>query len=347
MNSKINLLFLTLIFLSCKTTQIPTEESQVFKILNQVNFLHSSFTDNDETKNSLGDYLNTNQLSTLKKWLKEASALEIYEEECATCPSAISKLKPIYKVSKGNFIHFGIKKNDGIKNLVFKKNGSFLTHFYTYQAFSPTELKAELQKKDRANIIESISPNKISANKIHLKYKAHYKKNENVDCYDNWYATEIEYAINLKEEEPILRFKYLGGLVHCQRNNAKGELQDIHFYQSGFAQNAVAAGELGGSYTYAKGYFGKATFILLSLKNETEVSIKIDSKVTGQNFQFSIIDNNTFRTLDEYVDTESELHTNYKAKLKKGEYLVRVLNGNLNETNVVLFGVLIDLKDLK
>ena len=147
----------------------------------------------------------------------------------------------------------------------------------------------------------------------------------------------LEYYINVKEKQPVLQFKFKGGFFSYQRDDTNGDLRMIHFFEPKFVGNPVDFNEPPSSSSKTKGYYGEATFFLIKLEEKMNLIIEINSKIGGKAFQFSIFENNTFKTIDQYKNKPSELYTTYNKNLEKGEYLIRVINGKSTYRNTALY----------
>jgi hypothetical protein len=170
---------------------------------------------------------------------------------------------------------------------------------------------------------------------------------ENPQAYNNeWYQpmfpTKIGYAINLMEKPPELRFKIEGGLYSYQRPNKKGEPQIINFVEPLIYANAVAMDEPMSYSSFTNAYYANATFFLLNLEENAQVSIRLESKTQGTAFKFSLLENNGFHTIEEYLQKESQLFDRYQNTMEQGKYLIRVIHENADYAENPLYTVYID-----
>ncbi len=303
------------------------KEYEVFKILNKINYQHKKITDKNNTHKEINDFLNEKEITILENWKnEEAIFVNFFVIDCIGCSNDIRKFIPIYKAIKGDFIHLGLKKSMGIENLVFKKNGTFVTNFYTFQGYSKNEIKKELRKRGNERyVIESTYPYQIYANKIYLKHIEYSDQSNNGDWYNTFFPMKISYFINLKEKQPVLRFKFNDGFYSYQKNDKM-----VHFFQPQFHKNSISEIEPKSYISITNGYLGDATFFLILIEEYMNVSIEIMPKFKDNSFNFAIFENNQFHTIDEYLNKKGELYTKYHKKLKKGHYLIRVITKDSN-----------------
>lgn len=329
---------------SCGSLFIPTEEQQVFKILNKVQYPSQEFL-NKQASTSLIHNLTPKEISKLTTWNSTASFLENFRNtECVGCSDNIGKFKPMYNVRKGKFIHFGLQSEMGVENWVFKKNGAFVTRFHSFQGESKERIQKSLKDIQNINyVLEGVYPIHIDEQNVYLEHIQF----ENPQAYNNeWYQpvfhTTIGYMVDLKEKSPELRFKFDGGLYSYQRPSKKGEPQIINFVEPMFYGNAVDIDEPQTYSSVTDAFYANATFFLLNLEEETKVSIKIESNIEGKDFIFSIFENQGFYTLEEYLSKKGELFGSYKALLDKGSHLIRVLHENVDYAEKPLYNVYIE-----
>lgn len=341
------LMNILIILASCKSLKVSKVDSEIFHILNKITYQHNEITDEDNAYHSIAEYLNKQEIAKLKTWKNQESGLDFFDiADCIGCSNDFSKFKPLYKAGKGNFIHFGLKKSNGIENLVFTNKGKFLTHFFIYKGVSPFQIEEELNKRGkREYIINSIFPTNIDVHEIYLKHLEYSDENNNGEWYNTKFPMEVEYYINVKEKQPILRFKFKGGYYSSQNYDLNGDLRIIHFFEPAFVENKIGLNQQSSFSTKAKGYYGEATFFLIKLEEKMNLNLVINSKVIGKTFQFSVLESNSFKTIDQFVNTPSEFYTSYNENLDKGEYLVRVINGGSTPWDRPLY--VLNLKKVK
>ncbi|MCD8416065.1 hypothetical protein G1J88_11695 [Tenacibaculum dicentrarchi] len=337
-NTPILILFAFLLA-GCVSTKITKEEKEIFEILNKITYQHNNITDEDIDYHTIAGFLNENEILKLKIWKSTEPTLKnFYNTECIGCSNNINKLTPIYRVEKGNFVHFGLKKSIGIENLVFNKKGNFITHFFTYQSYSQAQIEKELKKRGNDTyVISGIFPTIINTNEIHLKHLEYSNQTDNSEWYNTAFPMELEYYINVKEKQHVLRFKFNGGFYSYQKDDKNDDHRMIHFFEPEFVANTVDFNQLSSFSSKTKGYYGEATFFLIKIKKKMNLSVVINSKIVEKKFQFSILENNSFNTIEQYVNKHSELYTTYNKNLEKGEYLIRVINGKSTYWNMPLY----------
>lgn len=330
MKKSITILIISVILFSCKTLKVSTKEYQIFEILNKITYQHQEITDNDIDYHTIADFLNENEISKLQNWKSPEPILgDFTEADCIGCSNDIKKFTPIYKVTKGDYIQFEIKKSDGIENLVFTKKGTFINHFFTFQGYSSkSKITQELKKRgDRGYIIEGIYPSQVNTNDIYLKHIDYSNQNDNGDWYNTVSPINMDYFINFKEKKAPLRFKFNDGFYSYQKNDENGNQRMIHFFKPQFLANATDFNELQSYTSNTFGYYGEATFFLISLEEKMLLSVEINSNVKDRNFEFSIFKNNNFHSINEFMAKKNKTHTKYVGNLKQGDYLIRVISG--------------------
>ncbi|WP_108866877.1 hypothetical protein [Aquimarina aquimarini] len=335
------------ILASCKSLKVLKTESEIFNILNKITYQHKDITDKNEGYHNVADFLNESEITKIEAWKSPEPTLEnFYGADCIGCSNDIKKFTPIYRAEKGNFIHFGLKKSMGIENLVFNKKGAFITHFFTYQHYSQSQIEKELKERGNSGyVISGIFPTTINANHIYLKHLEYSDQTDNGEWYNTSFPMALEYYINVKEKQHVLRFKFKGGFYSYQRDDANGDLRMIHFFEPEFVANAVDFNQQSSFSSKTKGYYGEATFFLIKIEKKMNLSVVINSKIVEKKFQFSILENNSFNTIEQYVNKHSELYTTYNKNLEKGEYLIRVINGKSTYWNMPLYDL--NLKKVK
>ena len=86
-------------------------------------------------------------------------------------------------------------------------------------------------------------------------------------------------------------------------------------------------------------FYANATFFLLNLEEEAEVSISIRSKIENKDYSFSLLENNVFFTMEEFLQKESPTFDRYQHSLHKGSYLIRVLHENADYMESPLYTI--------
>lgn len=338
------MLFIALLFVSCKALVPTSGEKVVFETLDSVMYPFQEITNENGSK-SFSDLLEEKEIVLLDDWRKSTSILANFiQAECAGCSNRTADLKPLYKTEKGKFIHFGIQNEMGVENWVFKKNGRFMTRFYMFQGETQEKINEEL--KDFRNIdyvFESVYPIEINTKNVYLEHVsyAHGLEADN-QWYKTIYPTKISYAIDLKQKNPVLRFMFKGGLYSYQKPNKNGQNQIINFVEPSFYANAVTIDEPQSYSSLTDAFYANATFFLFFLEEDGEVSIRMKSKIKGMDFRFSVLENNGFFTMEEYLNKKGKLRGQYREKLKKGEYLIRVAHENADFMQNPLYTVEID-----
>jgi hypothetical protein len=326
---------------SCKSLFLDKQQLVAFKVLDKLNYPYQEIVNEDAFK-SLEDFLTDEEISMLENWRKSAPILEnLLQSECAGCSNKTANLKPVYQKEKGKFIHFGLKDDMGVENLVFKKNGRFRTRFYMFQGESQEKINKEL--KDVRNIdyvVEGIYPNAVNTKSVYLEHVSHaHKVDAENEWYETMYPTKIGYAIDLEQRNPVLKFKFKGGLYSYQKPGEHGEFQIINFVEPLVYANAVAINEPMSYSSFTDAFYANATFFLLDLKEDAEVSIRMKSKMKNMDFRFSVLENNGFFTMEEYLQKKSPTFDRYLHSLDKGSYLIRVLHENADYMESPLYSI--------
>ena len=340
------MLIIALLFVSCKALVPTSREKVVFKTLDSVIYPFQEIT-NDNVSKSFSDLLEAKEIVLLKDWRKSTSILANFlQAECAGCSNRTAGLKPLYKVEKGKFIHFGIQNEMGVENLVFKKNGRFVTHFYMFQGETQEKINEEL--KDLRNIdyvLEGVYPSNINTKNVYLEHVSYaHSVDPDNQWYETVYPTKIGYVIDLEQKNTVLRFKFEGGLYSYQRPNKNGQNQIVNFVQPAFYANALAIDEPQSYSSFTDVFYANATFFLFFLEEDAEVSIRMESKI--ENINFSVLENKDFITMEEYLNEKEKLYGQYREKLKKGGYLIRVLHENADYMENPLYTVEINIKNV-
>lgn len=338
------MLFLVSLLGSCRSMFIDKQELAAFRVLNRMNYPYQEVLNKDVSA-SLQDVLGGEEISILENWRNAAPFLENFlDTECAGCTDTFGRFKPMYRVNKGKIVHFGLQNEIGVENWVFKKSGAFVTRFYTFQGESKEQIhEALIDSQSIDYFLEGIYPIKIDDNHCYLEHiEFEYSSGMNGQWYQPMFPTKINYEINLAEEKPILRFKIDGGLYSYQRPNENGEFQIINFVEPLIYANAVDYDELMSYSSFTDAFYANATFFLLNLEEEAQVSIRIETKEAGKDFNFSVFENEGFYTMEEYLQKESPLFDRYQNKIGKGEFLIRVLHEDSDFAERPLYTVYID-----
>jgi len=343
------MLFIALLFVSCKALVPTPEEKVVLKTLDEVKYPFQEIT-NEDVSPSFSDLLEEKEVVLLEDWRKSTSVLaNFFQAECADCPNQTAGLNPLYKIEKGRFLHFGLQNEIGVENWVFKKNGKFVTRFYMFQGESRETINEELKNIQNINyvLLEGIYPSAIHTKKVYLEHVAYTPLIEaGNEWYEAIYPTIFDYAIDLTEKNPVLRFKFKGGLYSYQKKHSNGEYQLVNFVEPLFYANAVTIDKPRSFSSFTDAFYANATFFLMELEEEAEVSIRIEPNVEGKDFSFSIFENNGFFTIEEYLNKKGELFGQYKVVLKKGGYLIRILHENADYAETPLYTVEINITNM-
>ncbi|MFH6602339.1 hypothetical protein ACEZ3G_02540 [Maribacter algicola] len=336
------MLFIALVFGSCKALLPSPLEKGAFKTLDSTIYPFQEITNEDVSK-SFSELLEVKEIQLLEDFKRSTSMLaNFFKAECPGCSNKTTNLKPLYKVEKGKFLHFGLQSEMGVENWVFKKNGRFVTRFYMFQGDAPEQIEEQLKDlKNLDRVVEGVYPTAINSGNVYLEY-AEYS---NTTDFDNqWYKpsfpTKLGYTIDLKKSSDV-RFSFKGGLYSFQETNNEEAYQIINFVEPMFYGNAAA---IDGPQTYSSvtdAFYANATFFLFDLREDAQVSVHIESETEEGQYKFSILKNERFYTLKEYLSKKGELFGSYKALLDKGSYLIRVLHENANFAEMPLYTVYI------
>lgn len=338
------LLFFIFLLGSCKSLFVDKQELAAFKVLKRLDYPHQEMVNKYVTE-SLQDVLTEKEILILEKFGGSAPLLENFiQTECVGCSNSIGRTKPLYGLKKGKFIHFGLQNEIGVENWVFKKNGAFATRFHSFQGASKEEIEEAL--KDIQNIdyvLEGVYPVYIDEQNVYLEHIQF----ENPQAYHNkWYQpmfpTKIGYSIDLAEKQPELRFRMEGGLHSYQRPDENGEPQIINFVEPLMYANVVGIDEPLSYSSVTDAFYANATFFLMDLEEEAEVSIHIESRIAGKDFKFSVLENDGFYTMKEYLDKKETYLDRYQNTMDKGNYLIRVLHENADYAEKPLYTVYIN-----
>lgn len=294
---------------------------------------------------SLNVILKESEILLLENWRKSAPILEnLLRSECVGCTYTLKNFNPIYRVKKGNYIHFGLQSDRGVENLVFKKNGKFVTRFYMFQGESREHIREVLQDIQELDyVVEGIYPTEIEPKSIYLE---HIEFENGMVEGNSWYPpmfpTEIRYRIDLADKIPVVRFKIDGGLYSYQKPDKNGAYQIINFVEPLMYANAVGIDEPMSYSSVTDAFYANATFLLLNLEEDAQVSIRIETDTSVNQFKFSVFENEGFYTMEEYLQEESPLFDRYQNTMAKGQYLVRILHENADYAEKPLYTVYID-----
>ena len=347
MRKKFIILMVPIVFCACSTVKIPVAEKLNFNTLNKIEYPSNTLTDKDNGYKKISDYLNAQEINEFEIWKNQQVFLENFmDTECIGCSNKWGDFTPIYKVKKGNFVHFGFKKYMGIENLTFKKNGKFISQFYTYQGYSKSEYKQEAQ--NATSVITSIYPIYFDDEHISLKHIEYSNQTENEGWFNTLFPKKLEYDIQLTEKQPKIRFMFRGGLYSHQDKDALGEYRYVNFFEPEFVANVVnLSDEMPSFSAYQDAYYGIGTFFLFSVEEEMDVSIEINSKIKDETFVFSVFKNDSFYTIEDYLQRKGKDYKKYQNQLKKGEYLIRVISSKRNYWPDACFGIKIKKTTLK
>lgn len=338
--------FFILFLGSCKSLFVDKQELEAFKVLKQLDYPHQKMV-NEVVSKSPQDILTNVELSKLENLSSSFPLLEnLVETECAGCSNIFRRFKPMYRFKKGKFIHFGLQNEMGMENWVFKNNGAYVTRFHSFQGESKEEIAKAL--KDIQSIdyfLEGVNPIHINEQNVYLEHIQF----ENLQAYNNeWYQpifpTKINYVVNLAEKQPQLRFKIKGGLYSYQKPDKNGRFQIINFVEPLVYANAVGIDEPMSYSSFTDAFYANATFFLLKIEKQSDVSIYLKSKLEGREFKFSVLVNVGFHEIEEYLQKESPLFEQYRNTMEKGSYLIRVVHDNSEYSEKPLYSLNIDYK---
>ncbi|WP_186754066.1 hypothetical protein [Echinicola salinicaeni] len=326
---------------SCHAVKPTVEEAKVFKSLNQISYPFAEIKNGNGT-NTISDFLEEEEISTLENWKKLAGNPErLLQLECLDCSDQFSEFYPVYRVKKGKFIHFGLKSSLGIQHLVFRKNGAFTNQFFMFEGYSQEEINKEIQKQNLGEyeVIEGVYPMEIGKKKVYLELVEY----NSFTGIENWYTTpfpsKLVFEIDLQEKRTDLPFMFRSGLYSFQVEDNTGEFKIINFFEPIFIANAVDSNENQYFESYSGGYYANATFFLISLEKDSEIEIDIESNDPNQKFQFSIFKNDSFRTLEEYLNMSMVQFDSFLEPMEKGEYLIRVIHDNSDFEEAPLYNI--------
>ncbi|MBN3581923.1 hypothetical protein JYB64_05950 [Algoriphagus aestuarii] len=339
-DTAILLIFLVL-STSCHGIKPTVVESRVFESLNQIMY---PFTEvkNGNGSSAIIDFLNEDEILILKDWKKSLGAPErLLQSECIGCPDHSSSLAPIYRVKNGKFIHFGLKDSQGVKNLVFRKNGAFANQFYMFEGRSQEELQKELEKKNRQEfeVFEGVYPIEIGKKKLYQELL----ESNSLTGVENWYTTPYPTRIVVErillEKRNELGFRFKEGIYSIQGEDKTGEFRIYNFVEPIFYANAMDNDGASSQSSITDAFYANATFFLLDLDSEINVSIQIKSNTSGKVYQFSVLENESFLTIEEYLKNDAMLFDQYQNKLSIGSYLIRILHENSDYAEKPLYTI--------
>jgi hypothetical protein len=322
---------------------------EVYNILNKMSYPYQEM-ESQAVSHSIGETLMDDEISTLEYWRKSMPMIKsLIQSECVGCSDTVSKFKPVYKVHKGKYVHFGFKNEMGVENWVFKKNGAFKARLYSFQGESKEEIKKALKDiQDIDYVLQGVYPVKIDNSSIYLKHvEFEYPSELNESWYRPMFPTTIKYQIDLNEKSPILRFKLEGGLYSFQKPDENGTYRIINFVEPLFYANAVDLDEPMSYSSFTDAFYANATFFIMDLEDDAHVSIRIESKNIGNDFKFSLFNNDGFYTIEDYLQKEHPSFQQVKRKIKKGRYLIRVLHKNADYAENPLYTIYIDKEIVK
>ena len=326
---------------SCHSIKPTVEEIKIFESLNQIEYPFTEFKNGNEST-VITDFLKANEILILKDWKKSLGAPKrLLQSECIGCPDHSSSLAPIYRVKNGRFIHFGLKDSQGVQNLVFRKNGAFTNQFYMFEGRSQEELQKELEKKNRQEfeVFEGVYPIEIGKKKLYQELL----ESNSFTGVENWYTTPYPTRIVVErillEKRNELGFRFKGGIYSIQGEDKTGEFRIYNFVEPIFYANAMDTQGASSQSSITEGFYANATFFLLDLDSEINVSIQIKSNTSGKEYKFSVLENESFLTIEEYLKNDAVLFDQYQNKLSKGSYLIRILHENSDYAEKPLYTI--------
>lgn len=335
------LLILLIFSSSCNSIKPTIEDAKAFKSLNQINYPFAEIKNGDST-NTISDFLEKEEISTLENWKNSAGNAErLLQSECVGCSDEISGYIPVYKVKKGKYIHFGLKNTQGIQNLVFRKNGAFMNYFFMFEGYSQEQLQDKLQKQDleEYEVIEGVYPIEIGKEKL-VQELVEYNSFAGIeDWYESPFPSKIVFERNFLSKSSIFPFKFMNGLYSFQGEDHTGQFKIINFFEPVFSANAVGLNENQSFESVTEGYYGNATFFLISLEEASELEINIESTFPNQKIQFSVFENDTFHTLEKYLNMNIPQFDSFLEPLEKGQYLIRVIHENSDFSETPLYSI--------
>ena len=294
----------------------------------------------------IGEVLSDDDIWMLEYWKNSRPKTKSFlKSECMGCSYKIEQLQPIYRVDKGKYIHFGLQDELGIQNWVFKKKRGVVNQFYTFQGDSQEELQEQSQDKQRMDyILEGVFPTTITSKNIYLTHINH-----NIYTNEHWYQTvfptEIEYEVDLRNRTPV-KFKFNSGLYSYQKPDENGRNPIINFIET-FFYPIMGNGDQSISYeSLTDGYYANTSFFMCSLQEKADVSIQIESNLESKDFNFSVFKNKGFHTIVEYLNRKGKQYTQYKKRLKEGEYLIRIIHENADYMETPLYTVNIEKQNV-
>lgn len=324
------IVFFVLFLGSCKSLFVDKQELAAFKVLKQLDYPHQKVV-NEVVSKSLKDILTNVELSKLENLSSSIPLLEnLVETECAGCSNIFGRFKPMYRFKKEKFIHFGLQSEMGVENWVFKNNGAYVTRFHSFQGESKEEIEEGLIGIQNIDyVLEGVYPVHINDQNVYLEHiQFENPQAHNNEWYQPIFPTKINYVVNLAEKQPQLRFKIKGGLFSYQRPDENGKFQIINFVEPLIYPDAVGIDEPMSYSSFTKAFYANATFFLLDIEERSDVSIHLKSKLEGKEFKFSVLENDAFHTIEEYLQKESVLLDRYQNTMEKGSYLIRIPHEN-------------------
>lgn len=318
--------FILILFDSCSSMKPNAEDKLAHASLKEINFPFKEVNSSDGA-NSIIDFLDEKKLAKLVNWKNSKPALKSQlQSECLGCSEQFSTLTPIYRFKKGKFIHYGFKNSLGVQNWVFQKNGAFVRHFYMYQGDTPDQIRKAMGNKNLApySVIEGIYPLEITKKQVYQELVVYNEYQDLENWYSTLFPTKLEILHPLNPSNAETQYRFTGGLYSHQELDQMGEFKIINFVEPVFLANAVSQNQNPSYISNTDGYYANATFFLITQDEVSALSIEVNSKITAQPFEFSILENTNFRTLEEYISAPAALFERYQNNLKKGSYLIRI-----------------------
>ncbi|MCF6297460.1 MAG: hypothetical protein L3J08_05690 [Flavobacteriaceae bacterium] len=339
MKNTLKLILLSVFIYSCKSAKVSVPSAKSFALLNKIEYASNNLSNELKNSKTLSESLNVNEIEFLENFSKKHPLLTNFNNaECMGCNTSFSSFKPIYKVKKGRYIHFGLKSGLGIKHVTFKKNGNFISQLYAFQGYSKLRLKEVKKQGKKYNVITAIYPVNLTKKGIYLDHFEYTNQND----YDNWYKTllplHFKLFVNFKDKKPETRFIFNSGLYSIQDLGANNKYRTINFFEPTFSLDSNNKHKS----TLINGYTSTASFYLINIEKNSEVEITINSNLKNESFLFSIFNNTKYLTLNEYLTIDKPLLNNFKKILKKGSYLIRVknkYNGKIDDNNIPYYTI--------
>lgn len=195
--------------------------------------------------------------------------------------------------------------------------------------------------RNEFELIAGVYPIEIGRKKLYMELYGGYP----LDVGENWYATpypnQIVFESSFLKKRDDLVFRFQGGMYSIQGKSNTGEFRIYNFVDPVYYANAMDTDAVSYS-SISDAYYANVTFFLLDLETAMNVSIQFKSKTQGKAYKFSVLVNESFFTMDEYLKKDKELYDQYKNKLKKGSYLIRILHEYSDYAEKRLYTIYID-----